>query len=238
MALLLGAVLLAAGAAVPPGLPAPRDLARSVLETHGQELKLLKVLGVTRTTFDWGTHFSLNFTARRPACPRRLPERRAASCQPRPGRVSLAPSPSHNLDLGHTKMSPGHSQGRSMPQVQQCRAQVSVFAFLPDVPLSMVECSQELVRPAGAPILGVGDSSRDVSHLLGTFFGCRVKPTLISPSQQPSGSAQHHSSSSPGHPSSSSSSSSSRPPPPRPRHSTGMSLPRAPLGPLSPKEIQ
>ncbi|XP_064018501.1 cathelicidin antimicrobial peptide isoform X4 [Pogoniulus pusillus] len=198
MALLLGAVLLAAGAAVPPGLPAPRDLARSVLETHGQELKLLKVLGVTRTTFDWGTHFSLNFTARRPACPRRLPERRAASCQPRPGRVSLAPSPSHNLDLGHTKMSPGHSQGRSMPQVQQCRAQVSVFAFLPDVPLSMVECSQEL----------------------------------------PSGSAQHHSSSSPGHPSSSSSSSSSRPPPPRPRHSTGMSLPRAPLGPLSPKEIQ
>ncbi|XP_064018499.1 cathelicidin antimicrobial peptide isoform X2 [Pogoniulus pusillus] len=208
MALLLGAVLLAAGAAVPPGLPAPRDLARSVLETHGQELKLLKVLGVTRTTFDWGTHFSLNFTARRPACPRRLPERRAASCQPRPGRV------------------------------QQCRAQVSVFAFLPDVPLSMVECSQELVRPAGAPILGVGDSSRDVSHLLGTFFGCRVKPTLISPSQQPSGSAQHHSSSSPGHPSSSSSSSSSRPPPPRPRHSTGMSLPRAPLGPLSPKEIQ
>lgn len=49
MALVLGAVLLAASAAVPPGLPAPRDLARSVLETHGQELRLLKLLGVTRT---------------------------------------------------------------------------------------------------------------------------------------------------------------------------------------------
>ena len=49
MALVLGAVLLAAGAAVPPGLPAPRDLARSVLETHGQELRLLKLLGVART---------------------------------------------------------------------------------------------------------------------------------------------------------------------------------------------
>ncbi|XP_074754302.1 uncharacterized protein LOC141957192 isoform X2 [Athene noctua] len=113
MALVLGAVLLAAGAAVPPGLPAPRDLARSVLETHGQDLKLLKLLGVTRTTFDWGTHFSINFTARQPACPKNLPERRGAACQARPGRV------------------------------QRCTAQVSVFAFLPDVPLSMVECGRE-----------------------------------------------------------------------------------------------
>ncbi|XP_054027404.1 uncharacterized protein LOC128898304 isoform X2 [Dryobates pubescens] len=201
MALVLGAVLLAAGAAVPPGLPAPRDLARSVLETHGQELKLLK-------TFDWGTHFSLNFTARRPACPRSLPERRGASCQPRPGRV------------------------------QQCRAQVSVFAFLPDVPLSMVECGQEPVRPPGAPTLGTGDSSGDVSHTLGTFSGCRVKPTLISPSQQPGGSAQPRSSSSPGHPSSSSSPSSSSRPPPRPHHPAGLSPPRTPHGPLSPKELQ
>ncbi|KAK2514034.1 hypothetical protein Q9233_015147 [Columba guinea] len=50
MALVLGAVLLVTGAtAVSPALPAPRDLARSVLETHGQELRLLKVLGVART---------------------------------------------------------------------------------------------------------------------------------------------------------------------------------------------
>ncbi|KAM9650178.1 uncharacterized protein ACIBXB_012102 isoform 3-T3 [Morphnus guianensis] len=118
MALVLGAVLLAASAAVPPGLPAPRDLARSVLETHGQELRLLKLLGVTRTTFDWGTHFSINFTARQPACPKNLPDRRGAGCRARPGRV------------------------------QRCTAQVSVFAFLPDVPLSMVECGQEL--PGGS----------------------------------------------------------------------------------------
>ncbi|XP_010561632.1 PREDICTED: cathelicidin-2-like [Haliaeetus leucocephalus] len=113
MALVLGAVLLAASAAVPPALPAPRDLARSVLETHGQELRLLKLLGVTRTIFDWGTHFSINFTARQPACPKNLPDRRGAGCQARPGRV------------------------------QRCTAQVSVFTFLPDVPLSMVECGQE-----------------------------------------------------------------------------------------------
>ncbi|XP_065523076.1 uncharacterized protein LOC136008167 [Lathamus discolor] len=118
MALVLGAVLLAAGAAVPPALPAPRDLARSVLETHGQELRLLKMLGVARTTFDWGTHFSINFTARQPACPKNLPDRRGAGCQGRPGRV------------------------------QRCTAQVSVFAFLPDVPLSMVECGKE--PPSGS----------------------------------------------------------------------------------------
>ncbi|XP_057258878.1 uncharacterized protein LOC130595854 [Pezoporus wallicus] len=121
MALVLGAVLLAAGAAVPPALPAPRDLARSVLETHGQELRLLKMLGVARTTFDWGTHFSINFTARQPACPKNLPDRRGAACQGRPGRV------------------------------QRCTAQVSVFAFLPDVPLSMVECSKEPPRGSTQP---------------------------------------------------------------------------------------
>ncbi|KAL9870181.1 uncharacterized protein GJ701_010282 isoform 2-T2 [Geothlypis trichas] len=78
--LLLLLLLLAAGAAVPPAVPpavpAPRELARSVLETHGQELRLLRLLGVART-------------------------------------------------------------------VQRCSAQVSVFTFLPDVPLSMVECGRE-----------------------------------------------------------------------------------------------
>ncbi|XP_030827358.1 atherin-like [Camarhynchus parvulus] len=113
--LLLGAVLLAAGAAlppaVPPAVPAPRELARSVLETHGQELRLLRLLGVARTSFDWGTHFSINFTARQPPCPKPAPDPRG--CRGRPGRV------------------------------QRCSAQVSVFTFLPDVPLSMVECGRE-----------------------------------------------------------------------------------------------
>ncbi|KAM6089514.1 uncharacterized protein VSU04_001863 [Chlamydotis macqueenii] len=126
MALVLGAVLLAAGAAAPPGVPAPRDLARSVLETHGQELRLLKLLGVARTTFDWGTHFSINFTARQPACPKNLPERRGAGCRTRPGRV------------------------------QRCAAQVSVFAFLPDVPLSMVECGREPQPSGGTHLRATG----------------------------------------------------------------------------------
>lgn len=142
MALVLGAVLLAAGAAVPPGLPAPRDLARSVLETHGQELKLLKLLGVARTvgagwampgvwpapdgdpfshrrweaadrsvlfpprqTFDWGTHFSINFTARQPPCPKNLPDRRGAGCQARPGRVSVGLGPPQKITEGDGKVS-------------------------------------------------------------------------------------------------------------------------------------
>ncbi|XP_033375701.1 actin cytoskeleton-regulatory complex protein PAN1-like isoform X2 [Parus major] len=97
--------------AVPAAVPAPRELARSVLETHGQELRLLRLLGVARTSFDWGTHFSINFTARQPPCPKGAPDPRG--CRGRPGRV------------------------------QRCSAQVSVFTFLPDVPLSMVECGRE-----------------------------------------------------------------------------------------------
>ncbi|KAM3678971.1 uncharacterized protein VK521_001878 [Ammospiza maritima maritima] len=109
--LLLGAAGAAVPPAVPPAVPAPRELARSVLETHGQELRLLRLLGVARTSFDWGTHFSINFTARQPPCPKPAPDPRG--CRGRPGRV------------------------------QRCSAQVSVFTFLPDVPLSMVECGRE-----------------------------------------------------------------------------------------------
>ncbi|XP_050164163.1 insulin receptor substrate 4-like [Myiozetetes cayanensis] len=115
----------------PAGNAGPRDLARSVLETHGQDLRLLKLLGVARTSFDWGTHFSINFTARQPPCPKPPPDPRG--CRGRPGRV------------------------------QRCSAQVSVFTFLPDVPLSMVECGQEPVRAPGPAPWG-GDT--------------RVSPTL------------------------------------------------------------
>lgn len=119
---LLLLLLLAAGAAVPPAVPpavpAPRELARSVLETHGQELRLLRLLGVARTvgkgvrgvlrdpapsrvrgptellsrqSFDWGTHFSINFTARQPPCPKPAPDPRG--CRGRPGRVSAGWDP-------------------------------------------------------------------------------------------------------------------------------------------------
>lgn len=124
MALVLGAVLLAVSAAVPPAVPpavpAPRELARSVLETHGQELRLLRLLGVARTvgkglrvrggapgsgthpvrvptelfsrqSFDWGTHFSINFTARQPPCPKHARDPRG--CRGRPGRVSAGWDP-------------------------------------------------------------------------------------------------------------------------------------------------
>lgn len=35
-----------------------------------------------------------------------------------------------------------------LQQIQHCVAQISVFAFLPDVPLSLLECSRQTVRAA------------------------------------------------------------------------------------------
>ncbi|XP_075603282.1 uncharacterized protein LOC142600808 isoform X2 [Balearica regulorum gibbericeps] len=175
MALVLGAVLLAAGTAVPPGLPTPCDLARSVLETHGQELRLLKLLGVARTTFDWGTHFSINFTARQPACPKNLPDRRGAGCRARPGRVSVGPRPPRDAEGGR-KSRPRGAERRCVPQVQRCAAQVSVFAFLPDVPLSMVECGQE---PPGS---GTQPRSPGTPRAFGT---CPGHPSSSSSSRPP-----------------------------------------------------
>nr|XP_032602465.2 uncharacterized protein LOC115494112 isoform X2 [Taeniopygia guttata] len=172
MALLLGAVLLAAGAAVTgavPGavtgavtgaVPAPRELARSVLETHGQELRLLRLLGVTRTSFDWGTHFSINFTARQPPCPKPAPDPRA--CRGRPGRV------------------------------QRCSAQVSVFTFLPDVPLSMVECGREASADSAqprSPGTNPGHSSSSSSSSTPSSSSSRPRPRQ-GPSRRPLSPAQ------------------------------------------------
>lgn len=196
MALVLGAVLLAAGAAVPPALPAPRDLARSVLETHGQELRLLKMLGVARTVgagratggvqlrhpsrWDPFPHRHWEATKvlvlpadirlghpfqhqlHRPAA--RLPQKPA-----RPPRGRL-PSPAGQGKSGTgsprhmegDRKVPPRCSGSVCPQVQRCTAQVSVFAFLPDVPLSMVECGKEPVR-APCPKSFGGGSGGDVS---------------------------------------------------------------------------
>lgn len=201
MALVLGALLLATGAAIPPGLPAPRDLARSVLETHGQELKLLKVLGVVRTVGtgfgQWGggvgggthlggdpffrsvllptTDFRLGnpfqHQLHRPAArlsqkPPRPPRHRLPSPtgQGKPGTVS-PPKKKHRQGDGEggTERCPRGAQGRSVPQVQRCMAQVSVFAFLPDVPLSMVECGRETVRGSRSPPHPFGDTAAEMS---------------------------------------------------------------------------
>ncbi|XP_031463648.1 uncharacterized protein LOC116238221 isoform X2 [Phasianus colchicus] len=123
--LLLGVLLPTAQLSTSPLPPTPRELARTVLEAHGRDagsrLRLLKLQGVTRTKFDWGTHFTINLTARETACPAGPTAPRGAACRARPG------------------------------QVQHCVAQISVFAFLPDVPLSLLECSRQTPSSSGQP---------------------------------------------------------------------------------------
>ncbi|XP_052552933.1 uncharacterized protein LOC128087415 isoform X3 [Tympanuchus pallidicinctus] len=126
LAVLLLAVLLpTAPSSTAPLPPTPRELARTVLEAHGRDagsgLRLLKLQGVTRTKFDWGTHFTINLTAREISCPAGPTAPRGAACRARPG------------------------------QIQHCVAQISVFAFLPDVPLSLLECSRQTLRAAPLP---------------------------------------------------------------------------------------
>ncbi|XP_033375704.1 uncharacterized protein LOC117245525 isoform X3 [Parus major] len=160
-------------------------------------------------SFDWGTHFSINFTARQPPCPKGAPDPRG--CRGRPGRV------------------------------QRCSAQVSVFTFLPDVPLSMVECGREPVRGSGSASWGWDTCT---PHFGGCFWLWSETPPLYFSLQLPGDSAQPRSpGTSPGHSSSSLSSSSSSPssssssgPPPRPRAPPSASL-RGPSRPtLSPAE--
>ncbi|XP_052552932.1 uncharacterized protein LOC128087415 isoform X2 [Tympanuchus pallidicinctus] len=154
LAVLLLAVLLpTAPSSTAPLPPTPRELARTVLEAHGRDagsgLRLLKLQGVTRTVgaslgfpagfwgrgsflavpnavvplqkFDWGTHFTINLTAREISCPAGPTAPRGAACRARPG------------------------------QIQHCVAQISVFAFLPDVPLSLLECSRQTPSSSGQP---------------------------------------------------------------------------------------
>ncbi|XP_058686436.1 cuticle collagen 34-like isoform X3 [Poecile atricapillus] len=73
----------------------------------------------------------------------------AALPQGRPGAPRL-PGPAGQGERGAGPPKAGGGSGgvpgvlRPLcPQVQRCSAQVSVFTFLPDVPLSMVECGRE-----------------------------------------------------------------------------------------------
>eukprot|EP00076_Gallus_gallus_P017038 XP_015136616.1 cathelicidin-3 isoform X1 [Gallus gallus] len=124
--LLLGVLLPTSPLPTAPLPPTPSELAHAVLEAHGRDagsgLRLLKLQGVTRTKFDWGTHFTINLTARETACPAGPAAPRGAACRARPGQ-----------------------------QVRHCVAQISVFAFLPDAPLSLLECGRQTPSSSGQP---------------------------------------------------------------------------------------
>ncbi|XP_066487217.1 cathelicidin-2-like [Tiliqua scincoides] len=122
--LLLAALGGPAGAASPPvpdgpsGLPAPRDVARGAVDAYNQQdagspaaFRLLKIRSAQRTRFDWGVHFSLNFTIKETTC-RKTSSYRIGSCKYKPS-------------------------GR----IRDCSAEVSVLSLVDDAPLTSVQCN-------------------------------------------------------------------------------------------------
>lgn len=171
--LLLGVLLPTSPLPTAPLPPTPRELARAVLEAHGRDagsgLRLLKLQGVTRTV---GT--SLGFPAgfwEGGAIPLRqalaLPCRSltgaltSPSISP-PGRPPAPPAPLRHAVL---PAEPGRARWvwgtvwdplpallppdpHTLQQVRHCVAHISVFAFLPDAPLLLLECGRQTVRAA------------------------------------------------------------------------------------------
>ena len=174
--LLLGVLLPTAPLSTAPLPPTPRELARSVLEAHGRDagsgLRLLKLQGVTRTVGAslgfpagfWGRGSLLvGPNAQQTSFPcRSLTGARTSPSISLPVRPPALPAPLRHAVL-HAE--PGRARWvwgtvwdplpallppdpPILQQVQHCVAQISVFAFLPDVPLSLLECSRQTVRAA------------------------------------------------------------------------------------------
>uniref|UniRef100_K7GI21 Cystatin domain-containing protein n=1 Tax=Pelodiscus sinensis TaxID=13735 RepID=K7GI21_PELSI len=127
MALLLGALLVSLGVSVTanPLLEAqlsPRDVARAAVEAHNQEtgtqavFRLLKLKSFHKTQFDWGRHFSMNFTIKETNCRKSMASYRLEDCRYRPNGVT-----------------------------KDCSADVSVLYFLQEAPLTSVKCTQQQV---------------------------------------------------------------------------------------------
>lgn len=171
--LLLGVLLPTSPLPTAPLPPTPSELAHAVLEAHGRDagsgLRLLKLQGVTRTV-----GASLGFPAgfwEGGAIPLRqalaLPCRSltgaltSPSISP-PGRPPAPPAPLRHAVL---PAEPGRARWvwgtvwdplpallppdpHTLQQVRHCVAHISVFAFLPDAPLSLLECGRQTVRAA------------------------------------------------------------------------------------------
>ncbi|XP_006114479.2 cathelicidin-2-like [Pelodiscus sinensis] len=135
MALLLGALLVSLGVSVTanPLLEAqlsPRDVARAAVEAHNQEtgtqavFRLLKLKSFHKTQFDWGRHFSMNFTIKETNCRKSMASYRLEDCRYQPNGVT-----------------------------KDCSADVSVLYFLQEAPLTSVKCTQQqgVKKPSKKP---------------------------------------------------------------------------------------
>ncbi|XP_060103940.1 cathelicidin-3-like isoform X2 [Heteronotia binoei] len=141
--LLVGTLLVflgVSGSASAPaeGSLAPRDAARVVVETYNQEtetqaiFKLLKFRSTRKTRFDWGVHFSMNFTIKETGCQKTVSSYKPAECKYKPSGV-----------------------------IKECSAEVSFLNFMQDTPLTSIQCnplqrtsggkSSSPARPQAAP---------------------------------------------------------------------------------------
>ncbi|KAL8164656.1 UNVERIFIED_CONTAM: hypothetical protein K2H54_001237 [Gekko kuhli] len=121
--LLVGTLLLflgVSGSASPPAEDslAPRDAARVAVEAYNQEtetravFKLLKFRSTRKTRFDWGVHFSMNFTIKETGCQKTM-----------------------------TSYKPGECKYKPSGAVKECSAEVSFLNFMQDTPLTSVQCT-------------------------------------------------------------------------------------------------
>ncbi|CAI5789238.1 Hypothetical predicted protein [Podarcis lilfordi] len=121
--LLVGAILGALGVSTatlpgsesPPAL-LPRNIARMAVEEYNQEsggqavFRLWKIRSTRKTRFDWGFHFSMDFTIKETLC-QKTGKYRIGDCKYKPN--------------GTTR---------------DCSAEVSVHNFMQDSPLTSVNC--------------------------------------------------------------------------------------------------
>ncbi|XP_030052871.1 cathelicidin-1 [Microcaecilia unicolor] len=134
MMLWAAVLILVAGSAVAAPFsetrPVPKEVARAAVEVYNQQneqaaaFKLLKLVLVKKKNFDWGIHFSINFTVKETYC-----QKTAA----------------YNLQ---------NCKFRENGLVKDCFAEATVLDFVQDLPLTSVECHQHNVtrqRARGAP---------------------------------------------------------------------------------------
>ncbi|KAH1176927.1 cathelicidin-2-like isoform X1 [Mauremys mutica] len=104
-------------------LLSPRDVARSAVEAYNQEtgtqavFRLFKLKSFHKTQFDWGTHFSINFTIKETNCRKNAASYRLEDCRYRPNGIT-----------------------------RDCSADVSVLDFVQEAPLTSVKCTQQQAK--------------------------------------------------------------------------------------------
>ncbi|KAM9164644.1 cathelicidin-2-like isoform 2-T2 [Pangshura tecta] len=109
-------------------LLSPRDVARSAVEAYNQEtgtqavFRLFKLKSFHKTQFDWGTHFSMNFTIKETKCRKSAASYRLEDCRYRPNGIT-----------------------------KDCSADVSVLDFVQEAPLTSVKCIQQVKKPSKKP---------------------------------------------------------------------------------------